>query len=382
MESFPYKVSLKIADARDIPGRILAKFYFQFSYCLLLIFCLVLILNKMRFDLEGLDVFFPYDKIYKEQYDYMLCLKRAIDARGHALLEMPTGTGKTVCLVSLVTSYQFQYPATGKLIYCTRTVQEMYKTMDEIRRVIAFREKAVGPQGGKVLALCLSSRKNMCIHPRVEQGSDREAVDSICRSMTASWVRTKAGVKKDPNNNNNKQSAAGESKSSGAIGSSSSSSSAGASMANGGQQQGESKSESGPTLTPAGNEVDPNIELCSFYENFERASSAADMPSGVYSLDDLKEQGRARGWCPYFMARQMLNRADIVVYNYQYMLDPKVANLVSRELEAESIVVFDEAHNIDNVCIEAFSITLDKRKMEASMRGVRDEDRMFMLMFR
>ena len=41
--------------------------------------------------------------------------------KGHALLEMPTGTGKTVCLVSLITSYQFQYPSTGKLIYCTRT---------------------------------------------------------------------------------------------------------------------------------------------------------------------------------------------------------------------------------------------------------------------
>ena len=50
----------------------------------------------MRFDLEGLDVFFPYDKLYHEQYEYMLNLKRAIDAKGHALLEMPTGTGKTV----------------------------------------------------------------------------------------------------------------------------------------------------------------------------------------------------------------------------------------------------------------------------------------------
>ena len=27
--------------------------------------------------------------------------------------------------------------------------------------------------------------------------------------------------------------------------------------------------------------------------------------------------------------------------------------MVSRELEKECVVVFDEAHNIDNVCIEA-----------------------------
>jgi DNA excision repair protein ERCC-2 len=72
----------------------------------------------MRFDLEGLDVFFPYDFLYREQYEYMLNLKRAIDDKGHALLEMPTGTGKTVCLISLITSYQYQFPHhTGKLIY-------------------------------------------------------------------------------------------------------------------------------------------------------------------------------------------------------------------------------------------------------------------------
>jgi DNA excision repair protein ERCC-2 len=44
--------------------------------------------------------------------------------------------------------------------------------------------------------------------------------------------------------------------------------------------------------------------------------------------------------------------------------------LVSRELEAESIVVFDEAHNIDNVCIEALSVTLDRRRLEQSTRSV------------
>lgn len=30
----------------------------------------------------------------------------------------------------------------------------------------------------------------------------------------------------------------------------------------------------------------------------------------------------------------------------------KVSQMVSRELEKECIIVFDEAHNIDNVCIE------------------------------
>lgn len=51
----------------------------------------------------------------------------------------------------------------------------------------------------------------------------------------------------------------------------------------------------------------------------------------------------------------------------QYMLDPKIATLVSREMEDRSIVVFDEAHNIDNVCIEALSVSLDSRLLNASI---------------
>jgi DEAD_2 len=48
------------------------------------------------------------------------------------------------------------------------------------------------------------------------------------------------------------------------------------------------------------------------------------MPSGIYSLEDLKDFGREKGWCPYFLARHVINHANILVYNYQYMLDPKV----------------------------------------------------------
>jgi hypothetical protein len=42
----------------------------------------------MKFQLEDLTVYFPYEFIYPEQYRYMLELKRALDARGHCLLEV------------------------------------------------------------------------------------------------------------------------------------------------------------------------------------------------------------------------------------------------------------------------------------------------------
>lgn len=70
-----------------------------------------------------LPVLFPYDRIYpyaslyrrapeswadvfrREQYSYMSDLKETLDAGGHCVLEMPSGTGKTVSLLSLIVSY-------------------------------------------------------------------------------------------------------------------------------------------------------------------------------------------------------------------------------------------------------------------------------------
>jgi len=48
---------------------------------------------------------------------------------------------------------------------------------------------------------------------------------------------------------------------------------------------------------------------------------------------------------------------DIVIYSFHYLLDPKVAEQVSQELHKESIVVFDEAHNIGRLGGENFQLT-------------------------
>lgn len=264
----------------------------------------------MRFKLDrDLTVYFPYERMYPEQYSYMLELKHALDAKGHCLLEMPTGTGKTVTLLSLITSYQLQHPEVGKLVYCTRTVPEMEKVLEELQNLIAYREKEHGVKV-PILALGLSSRKNMCVHESVREEGSRESVDAKCRKLTASWVRERAEEEPD------------------------------------------------------------RFELCSFYENYEQKGSEAILPPGVYTLDDLKVFGQKKGWCPYFLARHMISYANIIVYNYQYMLDPKVSSLVSRELERECVVVFDEAHNIDNVCIEALSVNVRQQTLDNATRSI------------
>ena len=46
------------------------------------------------------------------------------------------------------------------------------------------------------------------------------------------------------------------------------------------------------------------------------------------------------------------------------MLDPKIANIVSAEMQKDSVIIFDECHNIDNVCIESFSLNINNRILD------------------
>lgn len=119
----------------------------------------------------------------------MLELKRTLDAKGHCLLEMPSGTGKTATLLSLIVAYMIEHPETvRKLIYCSRTVPEIEKVIAELQNLMVYYEKnAPLPPG--LTGLVLSSRKNMCIHPEVSKEREGKSVDGKCYGLTASYVR-------------------------------------------------------------------------------------------------------------------------------------------------------------------------------------------------
>lgn len=138
-----------------------------------------------------------------------------------------------------------------------------------------------------------------------------------------------------------------------------------------------------------------NFTIGQYFEGFSFEGKESTLPIGVYSLDDLKEYGRMRGWCPYFLARyavsllkKMFNfklnqtfnlqigQAHVVVYSYHYLLDPKIAEVVSKEMGRETCVVFDEAHNIDNVCIDSMSVKINRRTVERSTNALNNLQKM------
>jgi len=256
----------------------------------------------MKKYVDELLVYFPYEYIYPEQLEYMRQFKRALDNKGHGVLEMPSGTGKTTTILSLVVAYHLKYPSRiSKIVYCSRTVPEIEKCIEEMRRLYEYYEQEDG-KPPKLLVLALSSRKNLCINPYVYQNaqSGRE-IDARCHALTASHVKNTPGSK-----------------------------------------------------------------TCTFFEDFETDGRETPMPEGIYNLSDLKEYGRKTKFCPYFLARYAISHANLVVYSYHYMLDPKIADLVSKEIAQNTVVIFDEAHNIDNVCIDAMSVNINRKKADNS----------------
>lgn len=108
--------------------------------------------------------------------------------QGHCLLEMPSGTGKTITLLSLIVAYMLEHPLdVTKLIYCSRTVPEIEKVIEELKKLMDYYEEETKNKP-KVVGLVLSSRKNMCIHPEVIEARHLYVHKTDCYSCTLKLI--------------------------------------------------------------------------------------------------------------------------------------------------------------------------------------------------
>uniref|UniRef100_A0A1I7XVH6 DNA helicase n=1 Tax=Heterorhabditis bacteriophora TaxID=37862 RepID=A0A1I7XVH6_HETBA len=102
---------------------------------------------------------------------------------------------------------------------------------------------------------------------------------------------------------------------------------------------------------------------CSYYNQWDKMTlenlNQISAESGnVPDIEEIVATGRKHRYCPFFRNRQMNETAELVLLPYNYLIDPQLRRQNNIDLNG-SIIIFDEAHNLDN-CSQAFGSDMDK----------------------
>jgi chromosome transmission fidelity protein 1 len=69
----------------------------------------------------------------------------------------------------------------------------------------------------------------------------------------------------------------------------------------------------------------------------------------IADLEEIKAIGKSESFCPYFYEKHCKNKANLILMPYTYLLDEKSSEDIGSLLQ-NSVVIFDEGHNIPNAC--------------------------------
>ncbi len=273
------------------------------------------------FSIRGVEVQFPF-KPYDCQLSYMEAVITALQTKKNALLESPTGTGKTLCLLCATLSWRESLR--GELVArATKAEEEQRKveampaeevstarrlradlqqlaaekastenlptiiyasrTHSQLKQVIGELKRTRFAKGLKTTVL--SSRQQMCRH-RVVQQIQGSVLNLGCKSLVSK-------------------------------------------------------------------------RACKWYNNTEKYVNGReeDVNNSVLDIEDLIKIGDHKTVCPYYLSRSLTSKADLIFLPYNYLIDAKTRTGLGINWE-NSVVIFDEAHNIESVCSGSASFDL------------------------
>lgn len=113
-----------------------------------------------------------------------------------------------------------------------------------------------------------------------------------------------------------------------------------------------------------------HARTCSFQLRVESKKDHPDFrgPS-IMDIEDLVKVGQKLKMCPYFASKELVNNADITFMPYNYLLDPKARKANKIELN-NTIVILDEAHNIEKICEESASVQIRSSDVAMAIEDV------------
>lgn len=259
--------------------------------------------------IRDVPVMFPFEP-YPCQIDYMNKVIEALDKSANALLESPTGTGKTLCLLVAALAWlqkkkeksfglkmEIKYdnepnvksvktaPDGGAgqqqsqlIIYASRTHSQLSQVISELRAT-----------GYTPKMTVMGSREQLCIHEKISKLKGA-ALNHACN-------------------------------------------------ASGAQRK------------------------CTYKNNLDTYTSAA----GILDIEELAALGREDQVCPYFLSRQNVTSSELILLPYNYLIDASIRATLKVEWK-DAIVILDEAHNLEKVASDASSFSLSSADIAACIQ--------------
>jgi regulator of telomere elongation helicase 1 len=250
---------------------------------------------------------------------------QALQLRQNALLESPTGTGKTLCLLCATLGWQKHLqdqfnkggmggatgaaaanggmknsnipnmaaakPTVPMIIYASRTHSQLAQVVDELRSS-SYRPKMT----------VLGSREQLCVHDKVSKLKGA-VMNHACNTMNAKHACSfKNGL---------------------------------------------------DTLLPSGGTITGSVEL------------------EITDIEDLVRAGKKQRLCPYFYTRDISQGCNIVFMPYNYLLDSSIRKTLKVSWE-NAIVIFDEAHNLERVASDAASFSFSTAEIAACIEELQN----------
>ncbi|KAF9351726.1 Fanconi anemia group J protein [Mortierella sp. AD094] len=111
--------------------------------------------------------------------------------------------------------------------------------------------------------------------------------------------------------------------------------------------------------------LDSETSDCYYRHQSNRLSDKISQKSKsrIWDMEDLITKGKALSACPYFASRTLASEAELIFCPYSYLIDPHIRKAMEIDLES-SIVILDEAHNIEDAARDAGGLEVADEDLE------------------
>ncbi|CAG8520049.1 2929_t:CDS:10 [Ambispora leptoticha] len=241
--------------------------------------------------IKGIKVRFPYDA-YSCQKILMEKLITSLQSNTNALLESPTGTGKTLSLLCAALAWREAYMARQQHEYYVRENKkpdkfnkELLDTLNAAVSISPNSENYSRPPPVIYYASRTHSQLSQAINELKTTTYKHVIFLNIIKSNAALTAVCRDKVKK---------------------------------------------------------------KRCQYIQGVDAAKILPDFDGEVLDIEDLVKFGKKNTACPYFLSRENQNSADIIFLPYNYLVDANSRKAQNLNLD-NAILIFDEAHNLARI---------------------------------